>query len=127
MSYLSAFQVVMYVSLQLNMEPESFGDQIWRRMEYILQNSSCHGGNWVMKLSNSKIKTAGTVLVFFFQLVTFYIITSMIFGPTVDFSTSLLWDSEEIIFPNITICNPRIYDRKKVQGNIADNKKIHYR
>ena len=82
-----------------------------------------------MKLSNSKIKTAGIVLVFFFQLVTFYIITSMIFGPTVDFSTSLLWDSEEIIFPNITICNPRIYDRKKVEGNIADNKKtliIHY-
>ena len=36
---------------------QSFKYQIWRRMEYILQNSSCHGGNWVMKLSNSKIKS----------------------------------------------------------------------
>ena len=99
------------------MEEQSFKYQIWRRMEYILQNSSCHGGNWVMKLSNSKIKSAGSFLVFVFQFIIFYVIITKIFVPSGKFSTTLLWDSEPLIFPNMTICNPRLYDKKKVEGD----------
>ena len=100
----------------MELEEQSFKCQLWRKMEYILQNSSCHGGNWVMKLSNPKIKSALSFLIFVFQLIMFYIIITKIFVPSGKFSTTLLWDSEPLIFPNITICNPRLYDKKKVEG-----------
>ena len=38
----------------------------------------------------------------------------MIFYPKNSLNTSLLWDTEELIFPNMTICNPRIFDKEKV-------------
>ena len=83
-------------------------------MEYILQNSSCHGGNWVMKLTNPKIKSAGTLIVFALQFILLTAVLNMIFYPKNSLSTSLLWDTEELIFPNMTICNPRIFDKEKV-------------
>ena len=100
----------------MELEEQSFKCQMWRKIEYILQNSSCHGGNWVMKLSNPKIKSALSFLVFVFQLIIFYIIITKIFVPPGSFSTALMWDSDPLIFPSMTICNPRLYDKKKVEG-----------
>ena len=69
-----------------------------------------------MKLSNPKIKSALSFLVFVFQLIIFYIIITKIFVPPGSFSTALMWDSDPLIFPSMTICNPRLYDKKKVEG-----------
>ena len=67
-----------------------------------------------MKLTNPKIKSAGTLIVFALQFILLTAVLNMIFYPKNSLNTSLLWDTEELIFPNMTICNPRIFDKKKV-------------
>ena len=67
-----------------------------------------------MKLTNPKIKSAGTLIVFALQFILLTAVLNMIFYPKNSLNTSLLWDTEELIFPNMTICNPRIFDKEKV-------------
>ena len=67
-----------------------------------------------MKLPNRKIKSAGTLIVFALQFILLTVVLNMILYPKKNLNTSLLWDTEELIFPNMTICNPRIFDKQKV-------------
>ena len=67
-----------------------------------------------MKLPNRKIKSAGTLIVFALQFILLTVVLNMIFYPKNSLNTSLLWDTEELIFPNMTICNPRIFDKERV-------------
>ena len=97
----------------------NFSSAMWSKIEYILQNTSCHGGNWVMKWSNPKLKSIGIIIAFSLQVWTFWYVFYQLTSPIEDFNTSIQLQNENMYFPNVTICNPRLYDRKKVEGKIV--------
>ena len=85
--------------------------------EYMLQNTSCHGGNWVLKFTNVKAKSMAASLLLTFQIAVIAAILWSIFFSKKDFTTSMAWENEEdLLYPNITICNPRLFDRSIVEG-----------
>ena len=85
--------------------------------QYFLQNTSCHGGNWVQKVKNAKVKYFATWILLDFQIAVIIAILWSIFFSEKDFTTSMAWENEdELLYPNITICNPRLFDRSTVES-----------
>ena len=119
--------------------------------EYVCQNLSCHGGNWASKIRSGKLKALYLIILLGFQSYVFnYIITSLwtfwsgnlmkieecflnFFSKIMSlkpFSTGARHvsatyfkeRSEFIPYPRITVCNPRMFDARKVhQMNISDD------
>ena len=103
------------------MDSKGLCAEMWARIEYILQNSSCHGGNWVNKWQNVNIKSIGTITVFCMQIALIYYIILRLSSTNYDVSTSFQWENKDLLYPNITICNPRLFDRQKVKEmNLTD-------
>ena len=103
------------------MDSKGLCDEMWARIEYILQNSSCHGGNWVNKWQNVNIKSVGTITVFCMQISLIYFIIFKLTNTETDVSTSFQWENKALLYPNITICNPRLFDKQKVKEmNLSD-------
>ena len=99
----------------------SYKDHFVAHVEGMLANSSCHGGNWVLKLKSFKTKSAGSLLIFLLQSLVVFVLLYQLCIVEKDFTTSIQWQNENLTFPNITICNPRLFDKEKVQSlNLTD-------
>ena len=112
--------------------------------EYVCQNLSCHGGNWASKIRSGKLKALYLIILLGFQAYVFnYIIRNLwtfwsgnviksvkqFLLTNQEFSTGTRHvsatyfkeRSEFIPYPRITVCNPRMFDARKVQQmNISD-------
>ena len=96
---------------------QSFKKELLAFFEHMLQNVSCHGGNWVKKCFNPKVKSLCIFIMVCFQTIVFVTIFWQLCHHHKDFSTSLQWSNEEnLLYPNITICNPRLFDKEKVDS-----------
>ena len=99
----------------MNENSPSFKQVCARYLDYICLNTSCHGGNWAMKITSTKLRV-------FFQFWVIFVSCSMVGAVILQFltPTPLLetetWRENDGKFPNITICSNRIFDEKKVQG-----------
>ena len=99
----------------------SFRDNLILHIESMLENSSCHGGNWVLKLRSLKGKSAGSLLIFLLQSLVIFVLLYQLCIVEKDFSTSIQWQNEDLIYPNITICNPKLFDKDRVRSlNLTD-------
>ena len=109
------FKVVCHCSsLSLNMT--SYKDQVMCHIESMMENSSCHGGNWILKLQDLKTKSAASLLLFLLQSFVIFLLLHSLFVVQKDFTTSIQWNNEDLVYPNITICNPRLFDKEKVRS-----------
>ena len=96
---------------------QSFKKELLAFFEHMLQNVSCHGGNWVKKCFNPKVKSLCIFIMVCFQTIVFVTIFWQLCHHHKDFSTSLQWSNEEnLMYPNITICNPRLFNKEKVDS-----------
>ena len=96
---------------------QSFKKELLAFFEHMLQNVSCHGGNWVKKCFNPKVKSLCIFVMVCFQTIVFVTIFWQLCHHHKDFSTSLQWSNEEnLLYPNITICSPRLFDKEKVDS-----------
>ena len=82
--------------------------------DYICLNTSCHGGNWAMKITSTKLKIFCQFWVIFFSccMVGAVILTFLYPEQPI---TIFTWKENDGSFPNITLCSNRIFDEKKVQ------------
>ena len=85
----------------------------------VFQNTSCHAGNW-LELTKSPILKL-FIMVFLIPihiLLVYFFISQTFLRQSTESITSLHWQSNNfLIGPNITVCNPRMFDRSKVEGN----------
>ena len=85
--------------------------------EYFSKNSSCHGGNWIVKIQNFKIKSALLLCLFLLQSFLCLVIGYKIFFEEREIRTKMDWKKGETFsLPFMTVCNPRHFDRKTVEG-----------
>ena len=99
----------------------SYRDHLVIQIENMLENSSCHGGNWVLKFKSFKTKSAGSLLLFLLQSLVIFVLLYELCVVEKDFATSIQWQNEDLIYPNITICNPRLFDKDTVRKlNLTD-------
>ena len=85
-------------------------------IESMMENSSCHGGNWILKLQDLKTKSAASLFIFLLQSFVIFLLLHSLFVVEKDFTTSIQWNNEDLVYPNITICNPRLFDKEKVRS-----------
>ena len=98
-------------------------DKIRAFVEYFSQKSSCHGSHWVSEIKSGKLRILYMSLMLVFQFFLFYFVISSLFNPKRGIHMSFYKASEEFIpYPNYTVCNPRMFDKNKVQAlNLSSN------
>ena len=98
-------------------------DKIRAFVEYFSQKSSCHGSHWVSEIKSGKLRILYMSLMLVFQFFLFYFVISSLFNPKRGIQMSFYKASEEFIpYPNYTVCNPRMFDKNKVQAlNLSSN------
>ena len=93
----------------------------WQPLNAIFQNTSCHAGNWLQHTKNPILKgTLIGILVLFHGFILNYFITSLLQESHETFTT-IDWITEPfLIGPKVTVCNPRMFDKARVdQLNIS--------
>ena len=94
----------------------SFKESCNRYLDFICLNTSCHGGNWAMKAKSTKLKTILQIMFILFQ---FFMLSQVIrvffFRPIQPIPLKQILPNNGI-FPNVTICNQRMFDLAKSKG-----------
>ena len=86
-------------------------------VEYFSLNASCHGSTWVSQIKSGKLRMIYVVLMIALQLCIFLFVIPNLFNPERGIYTSFFKVTEEFIpYPNYTVCNPRMFDKNKVQA-----------
>ena len=88
-------------------------------VEYFSLNASCHGSTWVSQIKSGKLRILYMALIIVLQLfcLHFVITKTNIFSEERGIYTSFYKVTEEFIpYPNYTVCNPRMFDKNKVQA-----------
>ena len=88
--------------------------------EYFCVNSSCHAGNWFIKVKSPKCKKFLLFILFLMQAVLCLSVINTIFFNEDKYAKYCYdYDEEEVTreLPFVTVCNPRIFDREKTKGN----------
>ena len=93
-------------------------DKIGAFVEYFSQNVSCHGSHWVSEIKSGKLRILYMALMLGLQYCLFhYVIQSLWNEESRGIQLSFYKVTEEFIpYPNYTVCNPRMFDKKKVQA-----------
>ena len=99
----------------MNENSPSFKQVCARYLDYICLNTSCHGGNWAMKITSTKLKIFFQFWIIFFSGCMVGAIILRFLSPEQPI-TILHWKENDGSFPNITLCSNRIFDMAKVQG-----------
>jgi hypothetical protein len=91
---------------------------VWQYLEYMCANTSCHGGNWFSKIPSRKMQILFMLLIVTLQFATIVNFTFTVFiNPDVTINTVTKYiPQENVTFPKVTICNPRMYSLKKTEG-----------
>ena len=86
--------------------------------EWVFANTSTHGGNWFAKIQNVKLKIIFGIAILTLQITMLVVFVGSLFKEKVDIYTVTDWNTDivNIDFPNITVCNPRMFDVQKVEG-----------
>lgn len=95
----------------------------------IFQNTSCHAGNW-LEYTKSPL-TKGMIMILlipFHCAVVYFFVNSIFLNPSLETSTSLSWleTDEYLIGPKITVCNPRMFDKSKVEALNISSELLSY-
>ena len=99
------------------MAQSNLQDKIRDFVEYFSQKSSCHGSHWVSEIKYGKLRILYMVLMLVLQFLLFRYVLSSLFNPEKGLYTNFYKATEEIIpYPNYTVCNPRMFDKNKVQA-----------
>ena len=96
--------------------PKSLKVTCQRYLDYICQNSSCHGGNWAMKIKSTKLKIVLQIIAILLQCLMLFAFIYALFVRDVEVTNWQIWDKNDGSFPNLTICNHRIFDKRKTEG-----------
>ena len=99
-------------------------DKIRALVEYFSQKTSCHGSHWVSEIKSGKLRILYMALMLGLQYCLFhYVIHSLWNEESRGIQLSFYKVTEEFIpYPNYTVCNPRMFDKKKVDDlNISSN------
>ena len=99
-------------------------DKIRALVEYFSQKTSCHGSHWVSEIKSGKLRILFMVLMLGLQGVLFqFVISSLWNEESRGIQLSFYKATEEFIpYPNYTVCNPRMFDKNKVNAlNISSN------
>ena len=97
---------------------DSFNVLIKNHLDFICSNSTCHGGNWALKISSERLKLIFQTFIIVAQIIFLCsLIHATVFHP-VEVESSINWqDDGNKVFPKITICNQRIFDAYETEGN----------
>ena len=97
----------------------------------IFQNTSCHAGNW-LEYTKSPL-TKGMIMIFLIPVhcaVLYFFIYSIFLNPSLETSTSLSSETPEsgdfFMGPKITVCNPRMFDKAKVEALNISSELLSY-
>ena len=91
--------------------------EAWKRLlDYICSNSSCHGGNWAMKLKSSLLKISYQIIVLLAQVFMFSSVIFTLFFEKLEPTYTYKHYQNSGTFPNLIICNHQMFDKAKVQG-----------
>ena len=93
----------------------SFLEACNRYLDFICLNTSCHGGNWAMKVKSTKLKILMQFFVIFFACSMLGAVILQILTPPHPIFQET-WKENDGTFPNVTLCSNRIFDKEKVQG-----------
>ena len=92
-------------------------DKIRAFVGYFSQKSSCHGIHWVSEIKSGKLRILYMILMLGLQYNLFQFVISSLFNTDRGITTSFYKVSEEFIpYPNYTVCNPRMFDKHKVEA-----------
>ena len=93
-------------------------DKIRALVEYFSQKTSCHGSHWVSEIKSGKLRILYMALMLGLQYCLFhYVIQSLWNEESRGIQLSFYKVTEEFIpYPNYTVCNPRMFDKNKVQA-----------
>ena len=92
-------------------------DKVREYVEYFSLNASCHGSTWVSQIKSGKLRLLYVVLMLVLQFLLFYFVITCLFNQERGIYTSFYKATEEFIpYPNYTVCNPRMFDKNKVQA-----------
>ena len=92
-------------------------------VEYFSLNASYHGSTWVSQIKSEKLRIIYVILMIGLQFCIFLFVLPNLFHPERGIYTSFFKVTEEFIpYPNYTVCNPRMFDKEKVQAlNLSSN------
>ncbi len=90
---------------------------IWNYFDFMCANTSTHGGNWLVMIRDSRLKSLYLLGILGLQGVIFYIFVNALVSTDSKVLTSISWEAGgSILFPYVTVCNPRIFSKPKVDG-----------
>ena len=94
----------------------------------VFQNTSCHAGNWLDYTKSPVMKAMIMVLLVPFHCALLYFFINTIFiEPNVETSTTLNWQPDnQLVGPKITVCNPRMFDKSKVEALNISSELLSY-
>ena len=91
--------------------------EAWKRLlDYICSNSSCHGGNWAMKLESSLFRILYQIVVLLTQCIMLCCVVYTLFFDELETTSIVKTVYNDSRIPNITLCNHRMFDKKKTEG-----------
>ena len=87
-------------------------------LDYICENTSCHGGNWALKTPSRWLKSKIQLLLCILQV--FLVLT--VIAPFIyerPISSSTKWKMIHGHFPNVTVCNSRWFSKASMKGILS--------
>ena len=103
----------------------SVRENMFNYFEFFCANTSTHGGNWLSKIHSGGGKVLFLILLTLMQITMVALFTRSLFSENKDIYTMTEWDtSANKQYPNITVCNPRMFDRQKVQGKTVGSHRL---
>ena len=86
------------------------------QLDYICLNSSCHGGNWAMKIKSTKLRILLQILFLIFQFGLFGAVIQIFLLEPFEMTTNQHYITNDGSYPNVTLCNHRIFDKATTEG-----------
>ena len=94
----------------------NFKESCQNYLDFFCQNTSCHGGNWAMKAKSPKLKITLQIILMLIQILMLAVVIRIFFFRVVQPTFYLDYIPNNGTFPNVTICNHRMFDLAKSQG-----------
>ena len=99
----------------MSQETYSLKRALKNHLDFICENSSCHGGNWALKTPSRWLKSIIQLGLFFLQIFLFLVVVAPFFVDK-SIHSSTRWERNDESYPNITICNSRMFSKAKMKG-----------
>ena len=100
----------------MNVNSNGFKKSCMKYLDFICENTSCHGGHWALKAKSSILKIFFQMLHITLQFFMLGLVIRLFFFRPIDPYMSTDYIESNGTFPKVTICSHRMFDLKKSKG-----------